>query len=234
VLGQSYGDFEHLIIDGASTDRTLSLLRQYKDPRLKIVSEPDSGIYDAWNKGLAMASGDWILFIGGDDFLMAGDILDRVQSAILLDPEQPAFVSCRLSVGTRDGLNVRRTSPFGWGTVNQILSSPVMSMPAHGALFHSRGIFDSGIKFDASYHGSADKKLFLECIGFANIQYLDVITTYFSIGGITTSSGNKCRRWMEKRRLRRDLRIPFLPWAYLKSFMSSVLRDAHSVIRGRL
>lgn len=223
-----------MIIDGASTDKTLSLLNEYKDPRLKVMSEPDSGIYDAWNKGLAIARGAWILFLGGDDFLIDGDVLDRVQSAILLDPGQPAFVSCRLRVGTRDGLNVQRTSSFGWGSVKQILSSPVISMPAHGALFHSRGIFESGLRFDASYHGSADKKLFLECIGFANIQYLDEVTTYFSMGGVTTRDGNKLRRWMEKRRLRKELGVPFLPWSYIKSFMSSVLRDVHCIIRGWL
>jgi len=62
ILTQSYVDFEILIIDGASKDTTLEILKKYDDKRLKIVSEPDKGIYDAMNKGLKIANGNWIYF----------------------------------------------------------------------------------------------------------------------------------------------------------------------------
>ena len=72
VLAQDYGDIEYIVVDGASTDGTLALLHSYEsrfDGRMRWVSEPDKGIYDAMNKGVKMATGDWIYFLGCDDYL---------------------------------------------------------------------------------------------------------------------------------------------------------------------
>ena len=73
VLEQSYKNFEHLIIDGASTDRTLEIAR--KNPDARIISERDKGLYDAMNKGLANARGEYILFLNAGDTFRSPDIL---------------------------------------------------------------------------------------------------------------------------------------------------------------
>jgi glycosyltransferase involved in cell wall biosynthesis len=75
ILSHSYPDFEWVIQDGGSTDHTLDILKKYPDARMSIRSEPDSGIYDAWNKAVARATGDWAIFLGGDDFFLHQDIL---------------------------------------------------------------------------------------------------------------------------------------------------------------
>lgn len=67
VLYQSHGDFEILIIDGLSMDRTLDVAQSFKDQRIKIHSEKDKGIYDAMNKGISLAKGKWVFFMGSDD-----------------------------------------------------------------------------------------------------------------------------------------------------------------------
>jgi glycosyltransferase involved in cell wall biosynthesis len=67
VVNQTYQDIEYLIIDGASTDGTLEIIKQYENQVSKIVSEPDKGIYDAMNKGLALAKGDFVLFMNSGD-----------------------------------------------------------------------------------------------------------------------------------------------------------------------
>lgn len=75
ILNQSYINLEYIIIDGNSTDGTIDIIKsseqkfQKKKIVFKWISEPDKGIYDAWNKGLDKVTGDWIVFIGGDDFL---------------------------------------------------------------------------------------------------------------------------------------------------------------------
>ncbi|HTC13695.1 MAG TPA: glycosyltransferase, partial [Chthoniobacterales bacterium] len=70
VLSQNYSDFEHWIIDGGSSDGTLEFLQQY--PHLKVHSEPDHGVYDAWNKGIERATGDLITILNTDDVYAPG------------------------------------------------------------------------------------------------------------------------------------------------------------------
>ncbi|MDR3362819.1 MAG: glycosyltransferase [Desulfovibrio sp.] len=75
IFGQSYPNFEWLVQDGGSTDNTLAILEKYTDHRLKVESRSDSGIYSAWNRGIARSGGDWAIFIGADDFLLHTDTL---------------------------------------------------------------------------------------------------------------------------------------------------------------
>src|SRR6202023_1011578 len=70
ILAQNYPDFEHWIIDGGSSDGTLVFLSHY--PHLKVLSEPDRGVYDAWNKGIDRAKGDFISFLNSDDVFAPG------------------------------------------------------------------------------------------------------------------------------------------------------------------
>ena len=91
VARQGYDHVEHLIIDGASTDGTLDIARRYKDAsrhEVVITSEPDHGLYDAMNKGLLRATGDYILFLNAGDTLHAPDTLETVVSAIPSPGEQ--------------------------------------------------------------------------------------------------------------------------------------------------
>jgi glycosyltransferase involved in cell wall biosynthesis len=72
IVDQDYYDLEHIVIDGGSSDGTINVLKKY--PHLKWISEPDKGIYDAMNKGVKMASGEWLYFMGADDVLMPGTL----------------------------------------------------------------------------------------------------------------------------------------------------------------
>lgn len=67
VIGQSYPNIEYIIIDGGSTDDTMAVLKRYKDNISLIVSEPDKGVYDAMNKGVRLATGDYVNFMNGGD-----------------------------------------------------------------------------------------------------------------------------------------------------------------------
>lgn len=78
VLEQSYQNIEYIIIDGASNDGTLKIINQYKDKLTKVVSEKDNGIYDAMNKGLALATGDYVLFLNAGDELFNEDTIQTI------------------------------------------------------------------------------------------------------------------------------------------------------------
>ena len=81
VLSQTYKDIEYIIVDGGSTDSTLSIVHSYKDKIAKFVSEKDNGLYDALNKGIAMASGDVVGIIHSDDFYTSHHTIENVVHA---------------------------------------------------------------------------------------------------------------------------------------------------------
>lgn len=78
VTSQNFTDFEYIVIDGASTDGSVDLIKQYAHKISNWVSEPDSGIYSAMNKGIAKATGDYCLFLNSGDWLATNNILDKV------------------------------------------------------------------------------------------------------------------------------------------------------------
>ncbi len=83
VREQTATDFEHLIIDGASTDNTLEVARKYASPNLRIVSEPDKGLYDAMNKGLNLAKGNYVIFLNAGDSFHTPDTLQKYYEVAL-------------------------------------------------------------------------------------------------------------------------------------------------------
>ena len=87
IREQKCVDFEHLVIDGASTDDTLAVARRHSTPGLRILSEPDRGLYDAMNKGLRMARGKYVLFLNAGDRLATGATLSRYAMAAERDPD---------------------------------------------------------------------------------------------------------------------------------------------------
>lgn len=81
VLAQTYPDIEHIVVDGGSTDNTMELVREYEpryNGRLRYVSEPDKGIYDAMNKGIGMATGEVIGILNSDDFYTSADTVETL------------------------------------------------------------------------------------------------------------------------------------------------------------
>lgn len=78
IVGQTFTDWEVLIMDGVSTDDTLTVARSYHDSRIRIFSEPDKGIYDAMNKGIKKAHGEWLYFLGSDDWLLNENVLSEI------------------------------------------------------------------------------------------------------------------------------------------------------------
>ncbi|MDR2407546.1 MAG: glycosyltransferase, partial [Bacteroidales bacterium] len=81
VLGQTYENIEYILVDGASTDRTLDIIKEYESKfngRMCWMSEPDNGIYNAMNKGIAMASGEVVGILNSDDFFTSADVIANI------------------------------------------------------------------------------------------------------------------------------------------------------------
>ena len=79
VLGQTFPDVEYIVIDGGSVDGTVALLDKYQQQnKVKYISEADAGIYDAMNKGIHLATGEWVYFLGSDDVFFDAEVLQRI------------------------------------------------------------------------------------------------------------------------------------------------------------
>lgn len=78
VLNQSYKNIEYIVVDGASTDGTLNIIKKYENRLARLISEKDKGIYDAMNKGLALATGDYVLFMNSGDEVYAADTVEKI------------------------------------------------------------------------------------------------------------------------------------------------------------
>ena len=86
VTEQTYSDIEYIIIDAVSTDSTLAIVDKYKSKVARVVSEPDKGIYDAMNKGVSYATGDYVFFLNAGDLLISEYEIEKVNELITADP----------------------------------------------------------------------------------------------------------------------------------------------------
>ena len=169
-VGALQAEHEHLVYDGASTDGTIDVLRELepKTPGLKVVSEPDSGIYNALNKGVRDALGEWFYVLGSDDYLVAPDSLDALLKSASDDVAM--YVSpVQLGGGIR-GLrlhNMFDRTPYCHQGV--VVRTDVMRV--HGG-------------FDERFRISADFDFLLKVhLSSKNIQYLNLPFAYYSTGG---------------------------------------------------
>lgn len=160
VLNQTYTDWEIIIKDGGSKDNTLEICRNYDDKRIKIVSCPDKGLYDAMNQGIAAATGDVIGILNSDDFYYDNHVLERIASA--LSDESIGCVYGNLQfVDAHDTSKVVRI----WqGSQYQKGGFRKGWHPAHPTFYARKEYFDKYGSFDISLDVSADFELMLRFI----------------------------------------------------------------------
>lgn len=103
VIAQTYHQVEYLIIDGASKDGTLDIIESYKDRVSKVVSEPDKGLYDAMNKGLALATGDYVCFLNAGDTFHEDDTLEKMVHALHTATSLPDVLYGETAIVDKDG-----------------------------------------------------------------------------------------------------------------------------------
>lgn len=188
VAAQSYGAIEHIVIDGGSKDGTLEVVKAQGTHVARLVSEPDCGIYDAMNKGIALASGDWIGFLNADDMLAGPDTIARLAAAAEAGP-QPADVvyGDLVYVDASDTSRVIRYwqsggfAPsrlhFGW-------------MPPHPTFYARRELLQRVGLFDTRMRIAADYDFVLRCLMQANldVRYIPEVIVRMRVGGASNRS----------------------------------------------
>ena len=195
VLSQSFLDFEYIIIDGASSDGSVDVIRHYSESSnvpIKWFSEPDTGIYNAMNKGIACAAGDYLLFLNSGDFLVDGDVLKNVFSSV--HSADLLLARCRVS---RDG-NVVWISPLLPDTIT--LGTLYWNGIMHQSTFIKRSLFYNIGMYDESFRWLADIQFWYKSliINDATTESIDLVTSDYNTDG-TSSSSQKNQQFIYER-----------------------------------
>ena len=186
IVIQTHGEIEQIVIDGGSSDSTLTLVRAQALPGAIVISEPDNGIYDAMNKGIALATGDVIGFINADDFYPTPDVLALVASAF----ESSGADCCYgdLCYVQQDDVSktVRywRSAPFSPGLFERGWCPP------HPTFFVRREVCVRLGGFDLSFNIAADFELMMRYLEAAHItsRYIPKVLVKMRLGGTTNRS----------------------------------------------
>ena len=182
IILQTFTDYEVLIIDGVSLDNTLEIAKNFDDSRIKILSKPDNGIYDAMNKGIALAKGKWIYFLGSDDILYSKDVLMRINDVAYESNNYVIYGNVMI-----DDVRQQGRIYDGIFSLEKLLSQNI----CHQSVFYKNEIFKRIGDYNINYSVNADWDLNLRCRAMFQFQYVDFIIAFFSSGGHSTTGSNE-------------------------------------------
>lgn len=178
VINQTYDNIEYVIIDGASTDGTINIIKRYENRIAYWISEPDRGIYDAMNKGILKATGDWIHFLNAGDIFhnneVIKDFIPQIQNNVFIAYGDTQYV---FSIASK----VHKALPID--RMNQVM--PI----GHPATFVKSSYHKKNL-FDTSYRSSGDYKFFFDSFykDHVEFQYIPLIVADFDAEGGTSTS----------------------------------------------
>ena len=205
VFNQTYSEIEYIIVDGASKDSTVSIIQEYEpkfNGRMKWISEPDKGLYDAMNKGIQMASGNVIGILNSDDFFTSDDVLTRVAKEFESEPELEAIYGDIHFVAADATL----ANP---GKCTRYYSSAMFRpwllrfgfMPAHPSFYVRREVYEKYGLYDLDFRTSSDFEMMVRLFGKNKIK-----AKYIPMDFVTMRAGGESTAGMEaKKKVNRDI-----------------------------
>jgi glycosyltransferase involved in cell wall biosynthesis len=182
VLSQSCRDFEYIVIDGASTDGSIDVLRKYDNEIDYWISEPDNGIYNAMNKGIRAAKGRNCQFLNSGDFLVSSDVIKKVL---------PNIENASIYVGYLIKIFSKKKHYLDKGIIGNItMFSLYKGVINHSSAYIKRELFDQYGYYDETLKIVSDWKWYLWVVGFHNekVVKLNFVISKFDMGGISTSN----------------------------------------------
>jgi len=185
VLKQTYKDYEHIIVDGLSKDNTMEIVKEYEkryDGKLKYISEKDSGIYDAMNKGIKMATGDVIGILNSDDIYANENVLQKIAHTFKKEQCDGTYANLifmdeeTMSKPQRIWKSPKGKLENGWH-------------PAHPTLYLKKEVYDKIGVFNLEYRIVADYDFMLRMMlnKQINLKYIDEYLIYMRVGGTSTA-----------------------------------------------
>lgn len=198
VLAQDYPALEYIVVDGASKDGTVEILKSFGD-KIKFISEPDKGIYDAMNKGLKLATGDAIGTIGGDDFYPNNQVISEVAKAFITSQADAVYGDIQFINPDDIHIIVRYWKAGEYSRENWLNGW----MPPHLSFYLKKSAFERYGDYITDFTCSGDYELMLRMLykNKLSAHYLPLTLTTMRNGGTSTASlKHRYRANMEDRR----------------------------------
>lgn len=213
IREQNYENVEWIVVDGGSRDGTLDTLQQNEDVVDYWISEPDNGIYDAWNKGLRLARGDWILFLGADDQILP----DAIESMVNVANESPASLElisgkAQLYSGTVQRRIIGRA--WSWARFKKYMCV------AHTGSMHNANYFKRYGEFESTFRIAGDYELLLRAGPNLKTGFVNKVVVRMEVGGVSNQNAAVFRETL-RARLRHGVTTRFVgeisvAWAWFK------------------
>ena len=181
VINQTYDNVEFIIIDGGSTDETINIIKKYEDRIDYWISERDDGIYDAMNKGLVLAKGQYVYFMGSDDKLIKNSLI-KIFNGTLIKADK--LIALPVAINNVTNL------------VYPAIEFPVSVVHHQGAIFNLLNLKQIGL-YSNKYKFHSDFDLMCKYVSKYGVQYLDNPVCIFRKGGASTSGANTIQSMKE-------------------------------------
>jgi len=192
VIEQTYTNVQYIIIDGGSTDNTLSIIKNYENNIDVLVSERDNGIYDAMNKGLEYATGDLIYFLNAGDYLYNNDVLQNIIEGLNANPGSDIIYGDQIYY---DDTTEQRRSNY-YANIPQLL----LNGCCHQTIFAKKSTFIKCGNFNSNYKVYGDLDWLLRALIGSNLKmtYIGIPIVYYLRGGVSETNRNKHYfEWLE-------------------------------------
>lgn len=214
VIEQDYPNFEYLVIDGGSTDRTLEIISRYQDHIDNWISEKDKGIYDAMNKGINLAKGKWIIFSNADDYLFNHKTLTNCADALTRCDASVSLVYGSINLITNEGRFLQKIGD-SWGKT-QFEMTYKMAIPHPGLFVRTDAVRKWG-GFDTDFRIAGDYELCIRLLQRTTAKFLEnIVVSNMRVAGVSSNPTNailsikECELAREKNGLRKVTLHSFL------------------------
>jgi len=213
VLNQSYTNIEYIIVDGASADGTIEVIEKYKDHISHILSEEDSGIYDAMNKGIRMASGDIVGILNSDDVFYSNDIVEKLVQEFVTNNIDAVYGDVQFI----DPINKKVIRYYSSKKFN-LNKFQYGIMPAHPSFYAKRELFEKFGCYKTDYQIAADFELLLRFMYVNKIKtrYLNHPIVSMRTGGVSTK--NLYSNYLLNKEIKRACTVNGLKTNYIKIY----------------
>lgn len=183
ILSQTYENIEYIIIDGKSTDGTLDIIKKYEKSLAYWISESDTGIYDGMNKGVIRATGDWILFINSDDYLVDNSVIQKSIPFLQETTDLVAYGKMIYILPSGQELTIGDD----WSKIKNIFRNFTMGSISHQSTFHAKQLFCHQL-YNTNYKLAGDYDFLLKHLADNDATFIPVEISKMRNGGSSTQN----------------------------------------------